>query len=252
MPKTELHLHLEGAVDAKTFSDLASKHGVDLPAHGEAADLYRYESLVDFLGFGTSLGAYQIEEGESATQIVTNLGLDAQGNTIVGPVGNANPDFKVSFGNDLEFGNFSLYGLWDWQQGGTIINLTKLLYDFGSNYVDHEVPTDPFDIGGGTVISGTTGEVRLGRFLNGDSRGYMDDATYLKLRELSISYRFPPDVLTGMIGNRVLVVIGYAHPPPPVGGMLSPLSLGWFSMPVPIGFIQACVPVFRSIAVIRE
>jgi adenosine deaminase len=49
MPKTELHLHLEGAVDAGTFADLASRHGIDLPAHDEPGDLYRYESLVDFL-----------------------------------------------------------------------------------------------------------------------------------------------------------------------------------------------------------
>ena len=35
MPKTELHLHLEGAVDAGTFADLASRHGIDLPAHDQ-------------------------------------------------------------------------------------------------------------------------------------------------------------------------------------------------------------------------
>lgn len=48
-PKTELHLHLEGAVDATTFAELAAANGIELPAHDEAADLYRYESLVDFL-----------------------------------------------------------------------------------------------------------------------------------------------------------------------------------------------------------
>ena len=49
MPKTELHLHLEGAVDATTFAELATKNGIDLPDHDEPADLYRYDSLVDFL-----------------------------------------------------------------------------------------------------------------------------------------------------------------------------------------------------------
>lgn len=49
IPKTELHLHLEGAVAAETFAELASKHGVELPSHDEPTDLYRYKSLVDFL-----------------------------------------------------------------------------------------------------------------------------------------------------------------------------------------------------------
>ena len=49
MPKAELHLHLEGAVDVGTFAELASEHGLELPAHDEVADLYSYDSLADFL-----------------------------------------------------------------------------------------------------------------------------------------------------------------------------------------------------------
>ena len=49
IPKTELHLHLEGAVSAPTFADLANRHGLELPAHDDPADLYRYDTLADFL-----------------------------------------------------------------------------------------------------------------------------------------------------------------------------------------------------------
>ncbi|MEO1065088.1 MAG: adenosine deaminase [Actinomycetota bacterium] len=49
LPKVELHLHLEGSVDAGTFAELASKHGVELPAHDEPADLYDYGDLTEFL-----------------------------------------------------------------------------------------------------------------------------------------------------------------------------------------------------------
>ena len=48
MPKAELHLHLEGAVDAATFASLAAKHSLELPPHDEVGDLYQYDSLADF------------------------------------------------------------------------------------------------------------------------------------------------------------------------------------------------------------
>ena len=154
-------------------------------------------------GFGTSLGSFQIEKGKSATQIVTNLGLNPDGSTKVGPIGNSNPDFKMALSNEVSWGAFSLFGLLDWQQGGTVVNLTKLLYDFGQNYVDHDRATDPVDLGDGTVISGTLGEVRLSRWLNGDSRGYFEDASYLKLREMSLSYTVPQEVTQSIVGSRV-------------------------------------------------
>ncbi|MFT7474490.1 MAG: adenosine deaminase [Verrucomicrobiales bacterium] len=55
MPKTELHVHLEGAVDVNTFAELAKKHHVDLPAHDDPAELYQYDSLVDFLTMYTAV-----------------------------------------------------------------------------------------------------------------------------------------------------------------------------------------------------
>ena len=47
LPKVELHLHLEGAVSASTFAELAAANSVVLPK--PTAQLYSYDNLPDFL-----------------------------------------------------------------------------------------------------------------------------------------------------------------------------------------------------------
>ncbi|HEX2094256.1 MAG TPA: SusC/RagA family TonB-linked outer membrane protein [Longimicrobiaceae bacterium] len=128
-------------------------------------------------GFGTALGAFQIEEGKSATQIVANV--VENGAVVVRPVGDANPDFKMSFTNDLTFGRFNLYGLVDWQKGGSVINLTKLLFDFGQN-------TPDFATEGAQRIAG------FGR----ETRPYVEDASFVKVREISLGYEVPVQMLS--------------------------------------------------------
>ena len=48
LPKAELHVHLEGAVEPSTIADLARRNGVDLGVD-DPADLYSYDGLDDFL-----------------------------------------------------------------------------------------------------------------------------------------------------------------------------------------------------------
>ena len=90
----------------------------------------------------------------------------------------------MSFVNNLKFKQFRLYGLLDWQHGGSIINLTKFLYDLGSNTADY---ADPITVGGSTY---QTGFNRL-RLWPKQTAVYVEDASFMKLRELTLSFEVP-------------------------------------------------------------
>jgi TonB-linked SusC/RagA family outer membrane protein len=141
-------------------------------------------------GFGTALGAFRIEEGASATQIVGN-DTTAAGADTVRALGDANPDFKVGISSDLRFGPFALFANLDWQQGGDVINLTKLLYDFGANTYDYDVVEPDGQLRGPRRLAG------FGRTAN----FFIEDASFLKVRELTLSYDLPRSLVSTLFGN---------------------------------------------------
>jgi TonB-linked SusC/RagA family outer membrane protein len=128
-------------------------------------------------GFGTALGAYEIQQGKSATQIVGQEGV----------VGDGEPRFRMTFSSDLDYHRVSLGMTWDWKHGGDVINLTDLLFDLFGNSSDYN----------------TGGKQRAAAFLGGKTQPYVQDASYLKLRELSLSYRLPARVTSQLFGSRV-------------------------------------------------
>jgi TonB-linked SusC/RagA family outer membrane protein len=130
-------------------------------------------------GFGASLGTFQIEEGKSPTRIVGIVDGEIQ------ELGNVNPDFNMSFSTELNWKGFQLSGLVDWKKGGDVINLTKLLYDFAGNTWDWN----------------EGGPERAAQF--GQNTGlWVEDGSYVKLREVSLSYSMP-DRLTNGIWNQL-------------------------------------------------
>lgn len=139
-------------------------------------------------GFGTSIGAFKIEKGASATQIVGNDTLN-DGSVVVRKVGEANPKFRMGFVNDVSVKSFTLHTVLDWQQGGSILNLTKLLYDFGGVTKDYDAP-----IAGSTQ---TVGERRISGF-GLVTKNWIESASFLKLREITLSYNVPSRIVAGL------------------------------------------------------
>ena len=124
--------------------------------------------------FGTSLGSFQIEQGKSATQIVgLNAPVSPKGVTV--PLGNQEPTFQMNTFNEVTLLNkLSLRFLIHWKYKGDNVNLTNLLNDFGSTSADFDA----------------NGNKRIGSFLGGSARSFVENAGYLRFREIGLYYTF--------------------------------------------------------------
>jgi TonB-dependent starch-binding outer membrane protein SusC len=125
------------------------------------------------VAFGSGYGIGRLEVGKRVTQIVAT---DSVGGTVQEvQKGDAAPAFTMGFGNNFTFGKFRLTSLFDWSHGGDLVNITMDVYDaFGLS---------PKLSDGGAL-----------RATRNDSRGvsqYVFDGSFVKLRELSLSYELP-------------------------------------------------------------
>ena len=133
----------------------------------------------NYADFGPVYGVHRIEQGQSATQIVGNDGLKPDGTCcLIHKLGDSEPDFTMHFTNRVTFGAFTLFALLDWQKGSSVVNITRNLYDSGSNAID-QVPA---------------GDKRFADN-NTTARPYIESGSFLKLREVSITYELPASVL---------------------------------------------------------
>jgi TonB-dependent starch-binding outer membrane protein SusC len=145
---------------ARTIFSLNRSKVVDLPINAFQVG-----------GFGSSLGSFRVQEGQSATQIVGNVARPDGSGVDLKKLGDQEPTFRMSFVQAVKWGPFGASALLDWQQGSDIINLTRLLYDSAANSPDFT----------------TAGMQRLTDW-RGNAGVYIEEASFLKLRELAFTY----------------------------------------------------------------
>lgn len=136
--------------------------------------------------FGATYGRNRIASGLRSTLVWANAPLRPNGaggfvavDTIVG---DANPYHQTQFTNDFTYGRWTMSTLFDWRNGGLVSNMTNNLWDEGGNSRDFDKPFG----------STTLGDYRYNQtFGSGDSRIYIQPGTFLKLREITVSYQAP-------------------------------------------------------------
>ncbi len=122
------------------------------------------------------------------------LELDENGNSAIRRIGNSNPDANLGFSWNARWRNLSVFGLMNAQVGGDIYNRTnqRMYQYFRSGDTDQA--------GRPQELKKTTDYYTVLYAANLINEWYVEDASYLKLRELTVRYRFP-DVGSGMLAR---------------------------------------------------
>ncbi len=149
--------------------------------------------------FGATLGTYRIDTFASPTQLVGIGPSDQTGEKSdqFFVYGNAEPDFQMAFNNSLSFGNFDFNALVHWKSGGENVNLSSLLSDIYGTSPDFDNRNiDP----SGAMDNGSYRLSQLGV----SAKSWVEDASYVRLREVGLSYRIP----SSLFNNKAKIRVG--------------------------------------------
>lgn len=126
-------------------------------------------------------------------------------------IGNTSPKFNLSWQNTLSYKNFSLYFLIDGRFGGDVLSLTQSDLD---QYGVSKISGDDRLNGGvsfhGKTIKNVEGFYNVVGGRSGISEHYIYSATNIRLRELSLGYTLPNNLLkeNSFIRNIEIAFIG--------------------------------------------
>jgi TonB-linked SusC/RagA family outer membrane protein len=142
--------------------------------------------------FGTGLGTFLVQQDVSPTTIV---GTPAISPGVFTVWGNAQPDWTSSWSNNFTlFKNFDLSVLTEYRSGGDNINLTSFLTDGGGTTKGW------FDDANGDGVP--NGRQRDPAPYNNAGR-WVQDATFLKIREVGLYYTLPKETISKTFGNMI-------------------------------------------------
>ncbi len=133
--------------------------------------------------FGFSYGAGFIQQGASPSQI---YGRNGKGG--VAALGNYEPKYIVGVSSDVTFRRLRLSGLLEWRHGGDVVNVTQNVFDED-----------------GLAPDSVASAARLAAFHATGKRlaVYIQDASFVKLREITLSYQLPEELIRSLFRGSV-------------------------------------------------
>lgn len=174
---------------------------------------------------------YVIPAGTEGTTRELPILYQENGQVWMGKIGDGNPNFNVGIANTLKYKDISFYVLLDWKQGGDIYNGNdqRLAFNLISKKMDMTGVAEGQKKAYDYWFTGMYD-------LNNGNEYWVEDASYLKVREVAIGYTLPNRItkgfLNGAIDGVTLKVVGrnfltftkYSGYDPEVGTLRQPLD----------------------------
>lgn len=174
---------------------------------------------------------YVIAKGTEGTTAERPIRYKEDGADWSGKIGDGNADFNFGFSNTVQWKGFSMYFLLDWKNGGDIYNANNQRMAFNNMYYKQDMSGVP------------DGEKKAYDYwfsgaydANLPNKYWVEDATYLKIREFALGYTFNNKVLgkafrgvvkgitAKVIGRNLLTFTNYSGYDPEVGSIRQPLD----------------------------
>lgn len=160
---------------------------------------------------------YVIRKGTEGTIMEAPIRLlDENGREAFVQIADMNPDFNLSMTNSFTYKNLNLNMLWHWKQGGTVYNQTK-------QWLYRDERHGDFDQAGKDPNQKKAAAYYYTFYrINEPNSFFVEDGTFLKLRELSLYYTFNAaqlqnanlgffrSVRFGVIGRNLLTFTKYS------------------------------------------
>ena len=178
----------------------------------------------------TSIGSYTINsdgyvivKGTEGTTTETPIKKYENGKMWYGKIGDSNPVFKLGMTSNISYKGFGLYTLLEWKNGGDVYNKSAqwLTRDDRHGMMDQYGKPD--------YLKKTVSYYKVFYDVNNQTDFWVEDGSYLKLRELSLSYAVPTQALKGflkgsfkgvkiaLIGKNLYTLTNYTGYDPEVG-----------------------------------
>ena len=156
--------------------------------------------------------------------------LDAAGQPAVERIGSGNPNYNLGFNATIRHKGLTVYGLLGAQIGGDVYNSTKQRMFQNQRSAEQDQ--------GGKADELKKPELYYTTFYNANTVNnyFVEDATFLKLRELSVTYRLNPAAIAGLrnlgvkgmsvslVGRNLLVLTDYTGYDPEIGSVTNRLD----------------------------
>jgi outer membrane receptor protein involved in Fe transport len=148
--------------------------------------------------------------------------LDDSGQLASVVIGDVNPDFQLGIYNTFSWGNLSASILLDWKQGGDIYNNTRQNLYETPRHGDVDQSDRPLE------ARKPVAYYQALYATNSSSGHFVEDGSYLKLREVSLNYRLKAaslgkvgdvieQITIGLTGRNLFTITGYSGFDPEVG-----------------------------------